>query len=559
MRALVECVPNFSEGRNPETIQLISGAISSVPGVALLNVEPDADYNRTVVTFAGDPLAAVEAAFRAHRVAAERIDMTVQKGNHPRMGAADVVPFIPISGLSMADCVQLSEIYAERVWNELGIPMYLYEAAARSADRRNLANIRAGEYEGLAEKMKDPKWAPDFGDPVFNARSGATVTGARFFLIAYNVNIDNPDPKFAHEIALNIRSLGHPKLGPDGKQEVNEKGKKVFIPGRLKDIKAMGVPLDRDNRKLSQISVNVINYRTTPVHTVFDEAKHDADAMGLKVTGSEIVGLVPMEALVEAGKRSVGDTATGLSPDELMHKGVAYLGLNDLYPFDCDEKVIEKIVDKRFGGVEELLSTLTVEAFTASVASESPAPGGGSVAAAAAAQGVALLEMVCSLTVGKKKYEDVWEELAAVKKSLEPLREELIRSIDRDTSAFNALMAAMKLPKETDLDKAKRKAAMLDATRYATQVPLHVLRVAANAIQVAPSIAEKGNRNALSDVGVGASMLLAGARGALLNVQINVPGLPDAEQDIVRRAADVYFSEVERVATTAINEVQAKL
>ncbi|MDK9699815.1 MAG: glutamate formimidoyltransferase [bacterium] len=562
MRALVECVPNFSEGRNPETIRLISNAISSVPGVALLNVEPDADYNRVVVTFAGDPLASVEAAFRAHKVAAERIDMTRQTGNHPRMGAADVVPFIPISGITMTECVRLSELYAHRVWEELGIPMYLYEAAARTPERKNLATIRSGEYEGLEEKLRDPHWKPDIGDAVFVPRSGATVTGARFFLIAYNVNIDNPDPKFANEIALNIRSLGRPKVDENGKPILNDKGKKIFVPGRLKDIKAMGVPLERDGRKISQVSINVINYRNTPVHVVYEEVLKDAPEYSLQVSGSEIVGLVPQDALVLAGKHALeknGGTWEGKSSDELLHAGVEYLGLNDLYPFDVNEKVIEKIVEQKFGGEEALLTDLSVERFTTEVASESPAPGGGSVSAAAAAQGVALLEMVCALTVGKKKYEEVWDEMKQVRCELRPLREELIRSVDRDTQAFNALMAAMKLPKETEADKATRKQAMLDATRYATQVPLHVVRTIAHAVQFAPDIAAKGNKNALSDVGVGAALLRAGARGALLNVLINLPSLPEPEQQIIKHQVETLFDTVDRIASSVVQSVQASL
>ncbi len=563
MRALVECVPNFSEGRNQETIKLISDAISSVSGVALLNVEPDPDYNRTVVTFAGDPLATVEAAFRAHKVAAEHIDMTKQTGNHPRMGAVDVVPFIPISGVTTQECVALSELYAQRVWDELGIPMFLYEAAARKPDRKNLASIRAGEYEGLAEKLKDPHWTPDIGEPVFVPKSGATVTGSRFFLIAYNVDIECPDEKPANEIALNIRTLGRPKVDEQGKPVLNDNGKKTFIPGRLKEIKAMGVPLERGGRKLSQVSINVINYRVTAPHQAYEEVVKDAAAMGLKVSGSEIVGLVPQEALILAGKFTIdksGTKSTGLTADELMHKGIEYLGLNDLYPFDPTEKVIEKIIEKRFSsGSEESLIVLSVEEFTSQVASDRPAPGGGSVAAMAAAQGVALLEMVCALTVGKKKYEDVWEELANVKEELTPLRNELIRAIDRDTLAFNSLMAAMKLPKETDGEKALRKLAILDATRFATQVPLHVVRIVAKSLQYAANIAAKGNKNALSDVGVGASMLLAGARGAMLNVMINLPGLPETEQQIIKLRLEELMGGVEQTAEIVVNSVKSKL
>ncbi len=563
MRALVECVPNFSDGRNQDTIQAISAAISSVPGVALLNVEPDPDYNRTVVTFVGDPLASVEAAFRAHKVAAQRIDMTKQTGNHPRMGAADVVPFIPIANSSMKECVTLAELYAERVWTELGIPMYLYEAAARKPDRRNLASIRAGEYEGLEAKLRDENWAPDIGKPVFVPKSGATVTGARFFLVAYNVNIDTPDSKLVNEIALDIRSLGRPKVDENGQPVLNEKGKKIFIPGRLKEIKAMGVPLERDGRSLSQVSINVINYRITAPHTAFDEVVNDATKLGLKITGSEIVGLVPQEALVLAGKHSLekkGVSSNAISDDDLMMKGVDYLGLNDLYPFDVSEKVIEKIVEKKFGSSStEALVDLSVENFTNKVASDSPAPGGGSVAAAVAAQGVALLEMVCCLTVGKKKYEAVWDELSKIREEIMPYRQELVRAVDRDTIAFNSLMAAMKMPKETEPDKAIRKQAILDATRFATQVPLHVVRIASTALQFAQDIAAKGNTNALSDVGVGASMLLAGARGAMMNVMINLPGLPEPEQIIIRHQLEQLMESTERVAASVVAEVQSKL
>lgn len=560
MRALVECVPNYSEGRNLETIKAITDAISSVQNVALLNVEPDPDYNRVVVTFAGEPLAVVEAAFRGHKVAAELIDMSVQKGNHPRMGAADVVPFIPIRGIGMDECAKLSELYAERVWTELGIPCYLYEHAARKPERRNLATIRAGEYEGLEEKLKDANWKPDVGEAVFVRKSGATVTGSRFFLIAYNVNINHTDEKLANEIALTIRSLGKPKVDAHGKPVLNDKGKKIFIPGRLKEIKAMGVPLERNGRNLSQVSVNVINYRTTPVHVVFDEVCKEAKLMGLEVTGSELVGLIPQEALVEAGKHyALIDNLNLTTEDELIRLGVAKLGLSDLSPFSLDEKVIEKIVSKKFHSTDEALTVQSVSSFTANVGSESPAPGGGSVAALASAQGTALLEMVCSLTIGKKKYESVWEELSNVKSVLSPLRLELLLSVERDTLAFNQLMKAMKLPKETEEQKLFRKQKIADATHYATEIPFQVMKLSFQALSYANQIGQQGNTNALSDVGVGAQMLLSGIRGAYFNVLINLPGLGLDLQEQYRTEAKKIMVETDTLARIVVNEIESKL
>lgn len=560
MNAIVECVPNYSEGRNSATIQAICDAVSSVPNVALLNVEPDADYNRVVVTFAGEPFAVVEAAVRGHRVAAELIDMTVHKGNHPRIGAADVVPFIPISGISMEECVKLSELYAERVWLELGIPCYFYEYSARSAERKNLAKIRAGEYEGLAEKLKDPNWAPDVGDPIFVPKSGATVTGARFFLIAYNVNINHPDPSFATDIAYTIRTLGRPILDESGKQLVDEKGKKMFQPGRLKEIKAMGVPLERNGRKLTQVSVNVINYRITPVHVVYDEVVKEAKAKGLEVTGSEVVGLIPQEALVTAGKHCANQRNLDIqNSDDLMELGATYLGLNDLGPFIIEEKVIEKAVAKKLRFSQPSLTVQPLSDFCANVASDSPAPGGGSVAANASALGVGLLEMVCSLTIGKKKFESVWEELSNIRTSLDLLRYDLLIAIERDTLAFNQLMAAMKLPKETEEQKTFRKQSILQATLKATEVPYFVMQKSLDALKFAPTIAQKGNPNALSDVGVGSQMLFSGIQGAYLNVLINLPGLTEDQQKQFRESAKHILEESENLTKSILNEIRLKL
>ncbi|MCX7834742.1 MAG: glutamate formimidoyltransferase [bacterium] len=560
MRAIVECVPNYSEGKNSETIQAISDAISSVPNVALLNVEPDADYNRVVVTFAGEPFAVVEAAIRGHRVAAERIDMTTHKGNHPRMGAADVVPFIPIRGITMEECVKLSELYAERVWAELGIPCYLYEYAARTPERKNLAKIRSGEYEGLPEKLKDPNWLPDVGDPIFVPKSGATVTGARFFLIAYNVNINHTDVSHATDIAYTIRSLGKPVLDAEGKQVVDEKGKKKFIPGRLKEIKAMGVPLERNGRKLTQVSVNVINYRVTPVHVVYDEVVKEASAKGLDVTGSEIVGLIPQEALVEAGKHYAKQKNLEIqNEDDFLELGATYLGLSDLSPFIIEEKVIEKIVAQKLSLSEKALTIQTLSEFSTNVASESPAPGGGSVAANSSALGVSLLEMVCSLTIGKKKFENVWEQLSKVRTELALNRYELLAAVERDTIAFNQIMKAMKLPKTTDEEKAIRKSALQKATLKATEVPLKVMQVSLEALKQAPLIAQLGNPNALSDVGVGAEMLLSGVRGAYFNVLINLSGLTEDHQKTFREHSKEIAEQAEQIAQTTIKEIENKL
>ncbi|MBI5464398.1 MAG: glutamate formimidoyltransferase [Ignavibacteriales bacterium] len=530
MKQIVECVPNFSDGRTLTTIEAIAASVRSVSGVKLLNVEPDNDYNRTVVTFVGEPPAVVEAAFQATKTASLLIDMNTHKGAHPRIGATDVVPFIPISGVTMDECVQLANVFGRRVAEELDIPIYLYEYAARSPQRRNLADIRKGEYEGLPEKLNDPAWFPDYGAATFNSKSGATVTGARKFLIAYNVNLGTPDDKLAHEIALRIRESGRPKKGPDGKPLKDENVETIKIPGTLKAVKAMGVRLERFN--ISQVSINLVDFETTSMHDAFEEVKKQAFSLGVEVAGSELVGLTPLKAVLMAGKfYSQGQP---LEDRELVELAVRKLGLNQLEPFDPKKKIIEYQLEED----SPMLVKKTVLAFLDETASNSPAPGGGSIAALAGTLGAALTSMVCRLTIGKKKYADVQETMEEVLSKAEALRARLTAIIDADTAAFNNVMAAFGLPKETEEQMVIRSKAIQGATKEATLVPFHLMKLCEEALALTKIVAEKGNPNSISDAGVAALMLHAACEGAKLNVKINLSTISD-EQFVARLRSDI--------------------
>jgi len=525
MKQLVECVPNFSEGRDRALIDKIVAAMASVKGVKVLDVDPGADTNRTVVTLIGEPAPVAEAAFQGIRRAAELIDMSKHSGAHPRIGATDVCPFVPVSGVTMADCAELARQVGRRVGDELGIPVYLYEAAAASPQRVNLADVRAGEYEGLADKLRDPAWKPDFGPATFNARAGATVIGAREFLIAYNINFNTRDAALVNDIALEIREKGRVKKDAKGAIVKDDRGEKVWVPGRFKAVKAIGWYIEQYG--CAQLSINFNNYKISPVHEVFVEVCRQAEARGLRVTGSELVGLIPRQALLDAGAFFLtrqGKPA-GVPDEELIHIAVKSLGLAELNPFDPLKKIIEASVE---ADNPPRLQRMNLREFANELSSDSPAPGGGSVASLAGSLAAALAAMVSNLTAGKKGYEDRRDRMLQAGVEGQRLKDEFLYDIDRDTEAFNEVMAAIKLPKKTDDEKAARGAAMEAANKVATLVPLGVLRRAVPALELAREMARHGNRNSISDAGVGGLMGLSAAEGAYYNVMINLKGIQDA-------------------------------
>ena len=520
---LVECVPNFSEGRNREKISAITKEIKSTPQVNLLDVDPGESTNRTVVTFIGSPEGVKEAAFKAIKKAAEVLDMSKHKGAHSRMGATDVCPFVPVSGVTMEDCIQLAQELGERVAKELGIPVYLYEEAAQKPERRNLANIRTGEYEGLSEKLKDPEWAPDYGKPVFNPKAGATVIGAREFLIAYNINLNTRDRRLAHEIALNLRERGRAKRDRDGNIVRDAEGKAIKIPGKFKAVKAVGWYIE--DYEIAQISINFINYKITPPHVVFDETIKEAEKIGLRVTGSELVGLIPKEALLMAGRHYL--TKQGKSPgvpqEDLIKIAVSSLGLDDVAPFDPQKKIIEY----QFKEVESSLLDFNLREFANELSVDSPAPGGGSTAALCGALSASLSSMVSNLTVGKKEYKNVQKDVKEIAVKAQSLKDEFLRAVDLDTIAFNKLMEAYRLPKKTEEQKEERAQAVEKALKEATLVPFGVLEKSIKALDLAREIALKGNKNSLSDAGVAGLTAQAAAEGGYYNIKINLPNLQD--------------------------------
>jgi glutamate formiminotransferase/formiminotetrahydrofolate cyclodeaminase len=523
MARLVECVPNFSEGRDRGTIDAIAQALASVSGVKLLDVDPGADTNRTVYTLVGPPDGVAEAAFRGAKKAAELIDMTAHKGAHPRMGALDVCPFIPVADITMAECADLARAVGRRIGDELQIPVYFYEHAAASEQRRSLATIRAGEYEGLATRLASPAWAPDAGPARFNARSGGTVVGAREFLLAYNVNLNTLDRRLANEIALNIREGGRAKRDARGEILRDGEGASIKVPGRLKAVRAIGWFIEQYRQ--AQVSINLLDYTATPLHVVFETARDEAATLGLIVTGSELVGLTPLAPILDAGRhflRKQGKSA-GVPERELVEMAVRSMGLGQVAPFDPAKKIIEY----HFASPAPLMS-MTVQRFADEVSTESPAPGGGSVAALMGSLGAALATMVANLTVGKKGYEEAWGELGAMAGRGQAVKDRLSRAVDEDTEAFNRVMEAMRLPKGTPDQQAERARAIEAANRAAAEVPLQTARLCLEAIALADKAARLGNRNSASDAGVAALAARAGAEGAALNVRINLAGIADA-------------------------------
>jgi glutamate formiminotransferase / formiminotetrahydrofolate cyclodeaminase len=540
MKKIVECVPNFSEGRDMAIIDQISGEIKKIAGVELLDVDPGRDTNRTVVTFAGSPDGVVEAAFQAIKKAAELIDMSRHSGAHPRMGATDVCPFVPVAGVTMAECVEIAKKLGRRVGEELAIPVYLYEEAAASEERKSLAYIRAGEYEGLAEKLKQKEFKPDFGKAVFNPKAGATVIGAREFLIAYNVNLNTRNVKLAKEIANRMREKGRTVKDP-------ATGSKETIPGTLKAVRAVGWYIDE--YQMAQISVNLLNYNTTPLHRVFEEAERLAAEFGVRVTGSELVGLIPLEAVLQVGRHYLRKQGgcLGVDEKELVRTAVQSLGLAEISPFKPEHKIIEY----RFRKTGPLAAMNLVE-FCAELASDSPAPGGGSIAALNGALSAGLSAMVGNLTFGKKGYEAVRDEMELVAEKAQPLKDYFIEAIDKDTEAFNCLMAAFALPKKTDEEKKIRQDAVDEATKGATLIPFAVLERSRAAAELALIVAQKGNRNSLSDAGVAGLTAAVCAEGALYNVLINT-------QEMVAGPFRSETREQARKLCAAVLETAAKI
>ena len=552
---LVECVPNFSEGRDPAKIEQIAAEIRAVEGVKLLDVDPGKDTNRTVVTFIGSPEGALEAAFRAIARAAEVIDMRSHTGAHARMGASDVVPFVPVSGVTMEECVALARRLGERVGSELGIPVYLYEEAASRPERRNLADVRQGEYEGLPDKLRDPAWRPDFGPAAFNAKSGATIVGAREFLIAFNINLNTRDVRIAREIAFDLREKGRARRDAAGAICKDASGNTIFAPGKFKSCKAVGWYMEDFGR--AQISMNLVNYKVTPPHAVFDEACALAERRGARVTGSELVGLIPLEAMLGAGRHYLarqGKTA-GVPEPELVHVAVLSMGLGELYPFEPEKKIIEY----QFR-VEGALAGMKVHRFVDVLSTDSPAPGGGSVAALCGAMSGALSSMVAALTHGKKGYEAAFDEMARVGARAQEIKAAFLEDVDRDTAAFNRVMDAMRLPKATDEDRARRAAAIEEATKGATLVPLGALRRCREAVELARAVVARGNRNSTSDGAVAALTARAAAEGAFLNVKINLPGIGDAAftRDVLAEATGLR-AEVVRAAEETLAAAEASM
>ncbi len=548
VRKLVECVPNFSEGRDKSVIEAISREISAVSGVTLLDVDPGADTNRTVYTFVGEPASVVEAAVRAAVCAGKLIDMSKHSGAHPRMGALDVCPFVPVSGVTMDECVALAKETAKRIGEALDVPVYLYEYAASRPERKSLADIRSGEYEALSEKLKKPEWKPDYGPSKFVPAWGATVVGAREFLIAYNVNLNTRDKKLANDVAFTIREGGKAARDAQGNIMKDAQGNQVKVPGLLKHVRAIGWYIE--SYRCAQVSINLTNYLETPLHIVYETAKQEAEKLGLYVTGSEVVGLMPLAPLVEAGRYYLKKTgkSQGAPECELVELAIRSMGLDSVAPFDPDKKIIEYTAK-----VPAPLMALSAKGFVDEVSSESPAPGGGSVAALAGSLAAALSAMVANLTVGKKGYESVWGTMSDMAVRAQSVKEQLARAVDEDTNAFNAVMEAGKLPKNTPEEKKIREATIQEGYKAAANVPLETARACLEALKLSAE-AVKGNKNSASDAGVAALMARAGVHGAALNVLINLGTITDA---IYVANMKVQAAQVRREADSLCDTVVA--
>jgi glutamate formiminotransferase/formiminotetrahydrofolate cyclodeaminase len=606
MKKIVECVPNFSEGRDASLIKQITDQIESVKAVQLLDVDPGADTNRVVVTFIGSPEAAKEAAFRAAKRASELIDMSKHRGTHPRLGALDVCPFVPVAGVTIDECVAIAKEVGRRLGEELQIPVYLYEYAATRPERKNLANIRAGEYEGLPQKLADPNWTPDFGPRTFNAKSGATVVGARDFLIAYNINLNTTDKRYADDIAYALRERGRHKRqgnispfyykgklvkfepnkfpcgpcdfvagsfdelaahyrdvhGKDlvarykelGYREGEFVGKEVYDDGKFTHVKAVGWVVEKYQR--AQISINLTNYKISPAHLVLEEAREQARQRGLVVTGSEIVGVVPYEAMLESGKfylRRMLKSA-GIPYRDVIETALQSLGLRDVSEFDIDKKVIGLPV---FDGA---LVNKKVGDFVDEVSRDTPAPGGGSIAALAGSLGAALASMVANLSIGKPEFDAKYEELNSLAEKAQTIKDQLLAAVDEDTQAFNAVLEAMRLPKDMPEQQAARREAMQAGYKQATQVPLRTAQLCREALHLCLAAARCGNTQMMSDAGVGALVAYAGVRGAIYNVRINLPHIKDKVfADEMKAQIEKLLREAKEVSEAVEQEVEKVL
>ena len=523
MQKLIECVPNFSEGRNMDIIRQITAEIEAVEGAQLLDVDPGKATNRTVVTFVGGPDAVVEAAFRAIKKAGELIDMRKHSGEHPRMGATDVCPFVPVANASMEDCIACAKALGERVGKELGIPVYLYENAASAEHRRNLASVRSGEYEGIADKIGKAEWKPDFGPATFNEKSGNTAIGARDFLVAYNVNLNTTSTRRANSVAFDVREQG--RVDPSGAKDAS--GEAVRIPGTCKAVKAIGWYIEEYG--LAQVSMNLTNISITPVHIAFDECVKSAYNRGMRVTGSELVGLIPLQAMLDAGKYFLEkqQRSTGVSEEELIHIAIKSMGLDELTPFDPKEKIIEYKL--RGGANTGRLVGMNLRTFANETASESVAPGGGSISAYAGALGISLATMVANLSSHKRGWDERWKEFSDWAEKGQRLKDELLHLVDEDTEAFNHIMQAFGMPKGSPEEKAARSAAIQEATKYAIEIPFRVMQLSLESMHVAKAMAETGNPNSVTDAGVGGLCARTAVIGAHMNVLTNAAGLKDKD------------------------------
>ena len=552
MKQLIECVPNFSEGQDMTVIKIITDEIEKVEGVRLLDVDPGAATNRTVVTLVGTPDAVIEAAFLAIKKASEVIDMSRHHGEHPRFGGTDVCPLVPISNITMEETAVYARKLAERVGRELEIPVYCYESAALLPERRNLANCRSGEYEGLPKKLEDPHWMPDFGPAKFNPRTGAIAIGARDFLVAYNINLNTTSTRRANAVAFDIREKGRPVREGNpitGKIKKDEKGNELWVPGALRACKAIGWFIEEYG--IAQVSINLTNISITSVHEAFEVSCQKAQERGMRVTGSELVGLIPRKALIDAGKHFLikQERSVGISEDEIIKIAVKSLGLDDLKPFNPQEKVIEYLLEDKN---DNKLVGMTAEGFANETASESPAPGGGSVSAYIAALGVSLGTMVANLSSHKAGWDERWEEFSVWAEKGQKLKDELLYLVDEDTRAFNRIMDAFSLPKGSDEEKALRTAAIQEATRYAIEVPFRTMQRACEAFEIIRAMVETGNPNSVTDAGVGALCIRSAVIGAYLNVKVNGAGFKDkAFLDEIMKQAD----ELVQKAKTAEDEI----
>jgi len=540
MKQLIECVPNFSEGRDEKIIRQIADAIQGVDGVKLLNVDPGKDTNRTVMTFVGEPSQVVEAAFQGAKMAAQLIDMSKHKGEHPRFGAIDVCPLVPIANISMEETVMYARRLAQRMGEELGISVYCYEFAATTEERRSLANCRAGEYEGLAEKLQKPEWKPDFGPITLNERSGASAVGARNFLIAYNVNLNTTSVRRANSIAFDVREAGRVVREGDpltGKILSDANGEALRIPGTLKKVRAIGWFIKEYG--IAQISMNLTDITVTSMHQAFDEVCRCASERGMRATGSELIGLVPLQAMLDVGcyfLRKQG-RSVGIPDEEIIKIAVKSLGLDELAPFDPKKRIIEYLIDDQ----QDKLTDLSLSGFSNETLSESPAPGGGSVSAYVGALGAALGSMVANLSAHKRGWDDRWEEFSVWAEKGKQAHDRLLKLVDEDTAAFNAIMEAFGLPKNNDQEKKIRSVAIQLATKHAIEVPFEVMQTAFSSLEVIQAMATIGNPNSLSDAGVGALCVRTAVYGAYLNVRINSGGLSNKvfAEEILSKAADL--------------------